>query len=236
MTGESHRLLREQVGAYALGQLSDAEFRAVYTHLQTCAACRADLDEIAPVAGLLGTVRHQLDTGSSAGSGDQPEPPPLSPELIAEVRAAGAGPRSIDTARSRRFTPPRWLPMAAASTVVALAAAGIGFIAGAAGAGPGATGEAVSVRALDPAIQAEAGLVAHAWGTEVKLTATGFRPGTTYHVTVTSDDGRSVDAGEFIGTGDTQMRCNLNSSVLRDDAATVQVTGPDGAVVLDAAI
>lgn len=234
MTGESHRLLREQVGAYALGQLSDAEFRAVDAHLRACPACRADLDEIAPVAGLLGTVRHQLGPDPLTGSGSGPEPP-LSPELIAEVRAA-AGNRSIDTARSRRFSASRWLPLAAASTVVALAAGALGFIAGGAGGGPAVTGEAVAVRALDPGIRAEAGLVAHTWGTEVKLIATGFRPGTTYRVTVTSDDGRTVNAGEFIGTGDTQLRCNLNSSVLRADAATVQVAGPDGAVVLDAAI
>ena len=33
-----------------------------------------------------------------------------------------------------------------------------------------------------------------------------------------------------------EMRCNLNSSIMRADASVVQVTAPDGAVVLDAAV
>ncbi|MCY7341117.1 MAG: hypothetical protein LH603_04495 [Pseudonocardia sp.] len=87
--------------------------------------------------------------------------------------------------------------------------------------------EAIAVRAIDPAVRAQADVVAHLWGMEVKLTATGFRPGESYAVTVTDDAGRTVGAGEFIGTGDEEMRCNLNSSVPRADASAVTVTGPD---------
>ena len=52
MTGETHRTIREQLGAYALGQLDGDRWHAVHDHLAGCAACRADLEEIAPVAGL----------------------------------------------------------------------------------------------------------------------------------------------------------------------------------------
>jgi hypothetical protein len=94
--------------------------------------------------------------------------------------------------------------------------------------------EAVAVRTLAPGVQASAGLVAHTWGMEVKLVATGFQPGNSYRVTVTDDQGRTVGAGEFVGTGAQEMRCNLNSSVLRTAAASFEVTDAAGQVVLDA--
>lgn len=136
----------------------------------------------------------------------------------------------------RRDRARRWLPAAAAAVVGLLAAGTIGCAAGGAGRPARVPLEAIAVRAIDPAVRAQADVVAHLWGIEVKLTATGFRPGESYAVTVTDDAGRTVGAGEFIGTGDEEMRCNLNSSVLRADASAVTVTGPDGAVVLDAVV
>lgn len=219
MTGETHRTIREQLGAYALGQLDGDRWHAVHDHLAGCAACRADLEEIAPVAGLLGGARDRLgdlDPG--------PPPPPLPDALIAEVRASAPAPRP------RR---PRRVLLAAAAAGVLLAG-GAGYAVGAtAGQGPR---EPVAVRALDPAVRARADLVPHTWGMEVVLTATGFAPGTAYAVTVTDDAGRVVGAGEFLGTGAAEMRCNLNSSVLRANASLVQVTAPDGQVVLDASV
>jgi anti-sigma factor RsiW len=56
VNGDEHRTLREQLGAYALGQL-DADARvAVRAHLDGCPACRAELAEIAPLADLLRRV------------------------------------------------------------------------------------------------------------------------------------------------------------------------------------
>jgi anti-sigma factor RsiW len=246
VTGESHRVLREQVGAYALGQLSGERWREVDVHLQVCAACRADLEEVAPVAGLLGTARDRLaleELGEAAGEDD---PPPLSPALLEEVRAAA---RDADAASAPEGRPSRWrgrgaaaagrgrrwVPVAAA--VGLLAAGGIGFAVGSVvDRSPAGPLETVAVRALDPQVQAAASVVPHTWGMEVKLVATGFDQGASYRVSVTDDGGRVVSAGEFIGTGSQEMRCNLNSSVLRADAASFQVAGPDGAVVLDAAV
>lgn len=229
MTGESHRSLREQVGAYALGQLSGDRWRAVHDHIEVCASCRADLDEIAPVAGLLGVARDRLRPGDL--SEEIPGTPPLSDELIAEVRSS-APPTSLAHRRSRRR--PALLIAAAAAGVVL--AGGIGFVVGGSGTAPSVPREAVDVRAIAPGIQAQAALVDHTWGMEFMLTATGFARGEAFAVTVTDDAGRIVGSGEFIGTGETQMRCNLNSSVLRVDASLVQVTAPDGQVVLDAAV
>ncbi|WP_308282707.1 anti-sigma factor [Pseudonocardia nigra] len=227
MTVESHRVLREQLGAYALGQLSGQRWRAMHEHLPVCATCRAELEEIAPVAGLLGASRHRLRLDELDDDTGATEPPPLPPELLAEVRAAHEPAGSGGVLR-------RWWPAIAAAAVVVAAVAG--YTAGTTGRGPTVPLEPVAVRALNPAVDAEAALVPHTWGVEVKLTATGFTRGATYAVTVTDDAGRTVSAGQFIGTGEDEMRCNLNSSVLRADAASVQVIGPDGQVVLDATV
>ncbi|GAA3225144.1 hypothetical protein GCM10017691_13760 [Pseudonocardia petroleophila] len=223
MTAETHRTIREQLGAYALGQLTGDRWHAVHDHLESCAACRADLDEIAPVAGLLGGARDRLGVDDL---GPAPQPPPLPDSLIAEVRAAAA-----PVPQQRR---PRRALLVAAAAATVLVAGGVGYVVG--GSVDEVPFEQVAVRALDPAIRAEAAVVPHTWGMEFTLTATGFDAGTAYAVTVTDDEGRVVGAGEFLGTGDAEMRCNLNSSVLRDDASLVQVTGPDGEVVLDAAV
>ncbi|MGQ0575632.1 MAG: anti-sigma factor family protein [Pseudonocardia sp.] len=239
MTDE-HRLLREQVGAYALGQLDGAPWQAVHDHLATCAACRAEHDELAPVADLLSVARDRIGPVDPLDPGA--DGPPLSPELLAQVRAGGSQARSArrsarrsvrrSVRRSARWSV-RTVPLAAAAAAVLVAAvAGFGTAA-LAGAVPQ---EAVAVRALDPDVRAQAGLVPHTWGMEVKLVATGFDPGMRYRVTVTDDAGRTVGAGEFLGTGMQEMRCNLNSSVLRAVAATVQVTDAGGRVVLDATV
>ncbi|WP_300019038.1 anti-sigma factor [Pseudonocardia sp.] len=230
MTGETHRSLREELGAYALGQLSGDRWRAVHDHLEVCALCRTDLDEIAPVAGLLGVTRDRLRPDDLTGD-VTPAPPPLSDDLLAEVRTESGPASPGEQAPPRRRT----ALLAAAAAAGVLVAGGIGFVVGGSG-GPDVPSEAVAVRALAPGIAAEAALINHTWGMEVVLTATGFEAGEAYVVTVTDDAGNTVGAGEFLGTGDDRMRCNLNSSILRADASLVQVTAPDGEVVLDAAV
>ncbi|MGH3567832.1 MAG: hypothetical protein ACRDRH_17745 [Pseudonocardia sp.] len=259
MTGETHRTLREQVGAYALGQLSGERWRTVHAHLEVCVICRADLDEIAPVAGLLGAARDRL--GLDDLGEPEPDGPPLPAALLEEVRAAssvdgGRGGRLGWMRRRGRTSPDdvalvgsgtgsaaerntlrrHRVPIVAAAVIGLLTAAGVGFAIGAAGGGVTVAYENVAVRTLDPAVHAQARLVAHTWGTEVKLVASGFQPGTAYRVTVTDDAGRVVSAGEFLGTGEVEMVCNLNSSILRADASSFQVAAPNGQVVLDAAV
>lgn len=224
MSDDAHRGLRELVGAYALGQLTGEQWRAVHEHLTTCTVCQADLEEIAPVADLLSVVRDRMRPDELA----EPDPaadgyvPPLSPALLAQARA-----------QSRWWS--RRVPLTAAAAAV-LVAAGIGFGVAAVGAPAAVPQETVAVRTLADGVRAQAGLVAHTWGMEVKLVASGFEPGRPYRVTVTDDSGRKVGAGEFLGTGAQEMRCNLNSSIPRAAAATVQVTDPDGHVVLDAVV
>lgn len=231
MTGETHQALRKEIGAYATGQLSGPRWQTVHAHLAVCAACRADLAEVGPVVELLRTTRQQLPIDRLTDA--EADPPPLSPALLEHVRATTTPPASGSrTGRSRR----RWMPAAAAALVAVAAAATIGFTVGSSGSNPAVPIEPVAVAALDPVVEADAGVVAHTWGMEVKITATGFRAGEVYRVRVTDDQGRSVSAGEFLGTGDLPMRCNLNSSVLRERASQIAVLAADGQTVLAATV
>ncbi|MGI8901958.1 MAG: hypothetical protein ACR2HA_13735 [Nocardioides sp.] len=83
----------------------------------------------------------------------------------------------------------------------------------------------------EPDVTAAADLVAHTWGVEVKLRATGFDEGARYRVAVIGRDGSRSSAGEFVGTGAREMSCNLNSAMLRDDAVGFVVRDRAGSVV-----
>lgn len=94
--------------------------------------------------------------------------------------------------------------------------------------------EQVDVRSDVAGVSADAGIVPHTWGVEIKLVATGFEPGQSYLVTVRTQDGRQRSAGGFVGTGEREMRCNLNADVLRSDATGFTVVDSDGNAVLSA--
>lgn len=231
MNGDIHRGIREMIGSYALGHLDGTERLTVQAHLDGCASCRAELAELTPVVNrLVGIDPDRLDA--------TPTPPPdLGDKVVAVVRAereaAPVVPDELGQRRRRR-----------GATLVAAAAAAVVFGAGTFWAGsavgpgsePTAAGpfESVPVRTVANEVDATAGVVPHTWGVEVKLEATGFVPGGIYRVVVLDDAGRPVSAGEFVGTGDQTMNCNLNSSVLRQDAAGFEVTDEAGAVVLSA--
>ncbi|MBC6447628.1 anti-sigma factor family protein [Actinokineospora xionganensis] len=215
---DAHRSLRELLGAYALDQLDDHERIAVDAHLAGCPDCRAELDEIAPVAQSLRLV--DLDRLGQLA----PAPPAsLGDAVLARIQIE----------RARRREAPRWaLPAAAVVAAIALGA-GVGWVAHPdVPDQPVVLLEAVEVAGPDARISASADLVPHTWGVEIKLTASGFEAGAPYRVAVTTVDGNKVPAGEFLGTGAKQMKCNLNSSVLRDQATGFEVTDSAGTLVL----
>lgn len=215
-----HHQLRTSLGAFVLGQLSDEEARRVEEHLASCAGCRAESDELLPVASALADVRR-------AGGGPAP----------VDAAPADLGDRvveSVDAAR-RRDARNRWLRTASLAGAAAAVAA-IVLVAGLRltepdEAPPGPL-EAVPVSVLDPAVTASADVVPHTWGVEVKLRARGFERGDRYRVVVLGLDGRRYSAGEFVGTGGKEMLCNLNSSVVRDRADGFEVRDADGTVVV----
>lgn len=216
---DDHRQIRESLGAYALGQLGDAERTGIKAHLDGCAECRAELALIAPLAGPL-----RLVDADNLGKEIQP-PVGLDEAIVARMRSERA-----ERAETRR-RPRRWVPVAAAAAVIALA---IGAVVGRALApeAPKRPLEAVGIDELAPELDASAEVINHTWGMEIVLTGSGFRNGEAYEVNVVDDGGERVSAGEFLGTGDAPIVCNLNSSVRRDNAARFEVIGPDGDVVL----
>lgn len=150
--------------------------------------------------------------------------------MVAHVLASADAPgvADLDTARRRRTVP--LLIAAAVATLVV--GGGIGWLVNPAPASVSALSEAVSVQTNDTAVSARADLIPHTWGMEIQLTAQGFAPGRAYQVRVITDAGRRSPAGEFVGTGTKQMRCTLNSAVLRTDAAGFEVLDDAGAVLL----
>ena len=224
---EDHSVLREQLGAYALGHLTGDEAAAVERHVAGCASCVADLAEVAPLATRLRAVDwHRVAAAS------QPDAA-LGDRIVDAVRTERRA-RAASDLRQRAGA-----ALAAAAAVVAVC--GVGVVAGRGSAprvaaAPQGPFEPVAVRAAVPGIAASAGVVPHTWGVEIKLKAAGFAKGAPYAVYVTPADGRRRTAGAFVGTGATTMTCNLNSDVLRPDAAAFAVEDAAGRVVLSATL
>lgn len=214
MTPEEHRVLRESLGGLATGRLGADEATALRAHLDGCADCRTELDEISSVLPALSRVDPStLDT--------TPVPPAdLGDRIVAAARAESRAPGL----RARRL-----LPVAAAAAAALVVGGTAGFLVGS---DDGIPREPVEVQALAPGVQASAVAIPHTWGVEISLDADGFRPGAVYRVVVESEDGRRVGAGEFVGTGADPMTCNLNSSVQRADATGFQVLDDRDAVVV----
>lgn len=214
MNRDEHRTLRESLGAFALGQLGGPELTTLEAHLDGCAECRGELAEIQPVVrGLRGVDPDRLDT--------DPAPPPQLGEAIVS--------RALS---ERRSGPRRGLLLAAAGVVVAaLIGGGVGYLARG-DTTPTVPREPVTLQASDVRVDATATVVPHTWGVEITLDADGFTTGAAYRVVVLDDAGRRVDAGGFVGTGSARMLCNLNSTVLRAQAAGFDVLDTGGTVVL----
>ena len=82
-----------------------------------------------------------------------------------------------------------------------------------------------------------AGLIAHTWGVELRMTAAGFRDGRVYEAAFRDrSSGELVMAGAFLGTGEKTMTCNLQSGLLREDASQVVILDGAGTIVLTAGL
>ncbi len=218
MNAEEHRALRELIGAYVLDGLTDAERLALQAHLDGCAECRAEVEELTPVVTTLrGVDPDALDVSTTA------PPPALGEVILASVRE-----------RSRRRDRERLLRRTGAGLLAAAVLVGVFFL-GVQLAPTPATPPviAMTVDRVANGVQAEAGLVRHTWGTELKLTATGLAEGA-YTVVFVRDDGTVVPGGTFIGTGANTLNCSLNGALPLDRTAEIVVTDATGAVVVDA--
>ncbi|WP_245821379.1 anti-sigma factor family protein [Geodermatophilus pulveris] len=206
--------MREQLGWYALGHGTPEERAGVRAHLDGCAACRAELAELTPLTAWLARVDpDRLDE-------PQPAPPAgLGDAVLARIAAEG----------DARRGPSRRVLAAAAAVGIAAAGFGVGWLVRPVPPQPPL--EPVAVEVTTTGIEATADVIPHTWGVEVRLVGEGFTAGAVYEVVVTDEDGTPVPAGQFLGIGPAELRCNLNSSVLREDATGFEVLAADGTVV-----
>ncbi len=181
MTADDHRIWRERLGAFALGQLSDSERAATEAHLEGCADCRAEADALAPMAAML--ERANPDQLSTA-----PAPPPDLGDRIARRIAAERG---ATRRRRLRFGFGLGAAAAAATAAVLLAVS----LTGSTPTQP--QPETVAFKGLPKGASVNASLESRAWGSDVSLHVRGFRPGTLCTVWLRRSDGTKVPAGSF---------------------------------------
>jgi anti-sigma factor RsiW len=212
MTPSRHDDMVPLLGPAALGLLTSREQEQLDRHVAGCAACREELASLTGVADRLG----DLDAESALAA-----PPTGVADAVLER-----------VARERRRAQ-RLQGLVAAAASVAVLLSGL-VTAGTLGDdAPAVPLEAVAVSG-DGTVEASAALVAHTWGVEIKLAAAGLAAGAPYTVQVTTQQGQVVDAGAFLGTGARTLNCNLNASVLREDARSFAVLDGRGEQVLTA--
>jgi anti-sigma-K factor RskA len=126
MSASEHGPWREDIGAYLLGALPESERVRFEAHLESCAACREEVELLSVASDALPASVAQISP-----------PPELKDRIMAVVHAeaellAAAGPRADEPERSRRRGRRSWLPslrpaLALAGVAVALA---LGVVAG----------------------------------------------------------------------------------------------------------
>ncbi len=240
-TPQEHRRLRELLGAYALDALPAQEVAGLRAHLDGCAACRAELVEIAPLAEDLRGIDPEVLSELAA-------PPANLGERIrhrvaeegALVRARTRREQRGDRVRQRT----RRLVTAAAAVAVLAGVAGVGTVVGRATAPvvvatPSPSSAAIPLERV-PVVTAAwlqvstASVIAHTWGLEARFDGTGFADGELYRAAFRSADGVLLPAGEFLGTGPAKLKCNMQSALLRSAATGFVVMDEEGRTVLSA--
>lgn len=217
MTTPGHEALESWLGPAALGLLTTAERAELDRHVTGCADCRQELAALTAVVDRMAALDDLTLLDGPAADDEHVE------QVVMRLGA--------ERRRNRR----RQALLTAAASITVLTAGVVTASALVRDLPPPVPLEAVSVRTAQSGVEARADLVAHTWGVEIKLTASGLPP-QPYRVQVTTEDGDVVDAGAFLGTGERTLLCNLNTAVLRDDAAAFVVIDPEGAPVLSAAL
>ena len=183
MTAEACREWREQLGAYALGHLDADERAAVQAHIDGCADCRAEAEQLMATASLL-----------PAADPERLGVPEQAPGSIARKVFA-----RIDSERrvTRRG---RWVRRAfalsgATAAVAAIALGAVLVLNSSDESGPPT--EQVAFHHLRGDVHIDAGLTPRPWGTQIDLYVSGVPSGTVCHVWMRRHDGHRVLAGTF---------------------------------------
>lgn len=100
---------------------------------------------------------------------------------------------------------------------------------------PGTLGavEEVAVQDALPEAEIDARIVAHTWGTEAILEASGLREGASYAIVMVGVDGVAHSAGAMLGSA-VEIRCSVNAAVLRPEVARLEIRDAEERVVASA--
>jgi hypothetical protein len=182
MRTDECRIWRERIGALVLGQLGPEERAATEAHLEGCPDCRAEANALAPMAAAL----RRADPERLSPT---PSPPP---QLANRIVRRIADERRHDVRRRKV----RWgLGLgAAAATATALVLLALSLT-GAPDSGQPV--QTVAFRHLPKDVSVSASLEPRPYGSDVRVSVHGFRPGTLCMVWLRSRDGTKVPAGSF---------------------------------------
>jgi anti-sigma factor RsiW len=211
---------RDLLGGYVLGALEPAEAEIVRAHLDECAACALEHDQLAGIPRML----------DMAGAEDSvPEsPPPALEEAVLDrfAREHGAHPERdrmpfwdwVGAARARLSRP---LSAALAGAVAAAAVTAVVLLLPAGARHDRvASGEAyqaaLAAAPAAPGARADARLVTFSAGTRVHLRVHGLHggPSTVYELWCLRDDGVKVSAGTFRTDADGSADVNLTTAAV----------------------
>ncbi|WP_426520953.1 anti-sigma factor family protein [Diaminobutyricibacter sp. McL0618] len=228
-------------GAYVLGALSPADRRAYESHLASCDACTASVNELAGLPGLLARVPDEqalslvpataaLPAAAVAGEGD---------ERVGT--APDALPRLVHAARRHRARVRWWT----AGSVLA-AAAVLAFVT--AVVGPGlltpshsqAVGTHVTLSQVEPnPLSADVRLVSEPWGTRIETHCTYAEwEGSSetgpwkYTMVVTDRAGASTQVSSWTASAGTTVSPTATTSVPVADIASIDIRAATGEVLL----
>ncbi len=212
-------------GAYVLGALSPAERGAFVEHLDTCAGCRAHVDDMAGLPGLLSRVGPAgiatLDDDPTGEDGETVATPPVPASLLPDLL------RAVDRAQRRRT----WTT--AALVAVAACAALLAVLAGV------QRSAAPTPLALRPVvaapITADVGLTPVSWGTRIGLRCTYSGPkgvSRPYALVVLATDGRHESIGTWTAVPGDEVRLSGATSIRESDIAAIEVQALNGFTLL----
>jgi len=212
-----HRLPVEKLGAYALGHLVDDERAELEAHLEDCPACRAELENILPVAALLPKADPYRLEEPLVGP-----PPGLDQWVYERVEQ--------ERRREARRRPSGIGWFAAAAIVLVVFALATFFL-------TEERGKQVSLRPvserteLSAALQdleATATLNGERYSTQIELEARELTPGQTYAVWIERADGTRASAGGFQAYDEGPITVYLSAALPPDEAVGLGVGTPEG--------
>lgn len=223
--------------AYVLGSLTSADRREFEAHMQICARCRAAVAEISGVPALLAMLDADDVRSFDRGEfGEQPDPPPLRPEVLDAV---------LEKAKWRRRRS-RWLTSAAVGVAAALLAVGLVIAIRPGGLGlqpttPEVTAATYEMTKLAPTpFNATVSLSEFGWGTRIDMACTygqwsgggAAAPPSRLGMVVVGRDGTRSEIATWLGLSGATALPSGNTTMRRDEIASVQLVSADTREVL----